>query len=318
MRFKRLREFNLALLAKQGWRILANPLSLVSRILKARYFPSVNFLDAPLGHNPSYIWRSIRASQDLLRKGVMRRVSDGKDTAVWGQPWLLDITNPCLLTHEIEELKDARVSNLLDGNGRWDEELIRDIFYPQDVPRILATPVSPEYEDSWCCKVPPKICNFMWRCVMNVLPVRENLRSKRVFVGGGCPLCSVDMETITHILCECPVAMCLWDCTDILQGKTFVHFVESVYEKPDAHDAVLMATRFWTCWLARNDKVWHGKTWSSSTLKERVTQLVIQWQRDVHVNTATNQSSNPPPATWSPPPNGLLKCNVDATVAENF
>jgi len=44
--FKRFREFNIALLAKQGWRILTRPDSLVCRLLKARYFPTSEFLDA--------------------------------------------------------------------------------------------------------------------------------------------------------------------------------------------------------------------------------------------------------------------------------
>lgn len=61
MGFERLHDFNIALLAKQGWCILTNTHSLVCRILKARYFPNSGFLLATLGHNPSYIWRSILA-----------------------------------------------------------------------------------------------------------------------------------------------------------------------------------------------------------------------------------------------------------------
>ncbi|XP_019173000.1 PREDICTED: uncharacterized protein LOC109168431 [Ipomoea nil] len=83
MGFKRLREFNVALLAKQVWRILTAPESLTTRVLKARYFfPNDCFLKARLGSNPSYIWRSILAGQDLLRKGVVRRVGDGADTLI--------------------------------------------------------------------------------------------------------------------------------------------------------------------------------------------------------------------------------------------
>ena len=41
MGFKQLKYFNMALLAKQGWRLQTNPNSLVYRVLKARYFPIV-------------------------------------------------------------------------------------------------------------------------------------------------------------------------------------------------------------------------------------------------------------------------------------
>ena len=54
MGFRNLQAFNLALLAKQAWRILTNPYSLAARILKAKFFPFYDILNANLGSNPSY------------------------------------------------------------------------------------------------------------------------------------------------------------------------------------------------------------------------------------------------------------------------
>ncbi|WOH14698.1 hypothetical protein DCAR_0934220 [Daucus carota subsp. sativus] len=62
MGFKRIREFNLAMLCKQAWRILTDPNSFIAGFLKARYFPNSNFEEVGLGNNPSYVWRSILAS----------------------------------------------------------------------------------------------------------------------------------------------------------------------------------------------------------------------------------------------------------------
>jgi hypothetical protein len=62
MGFKDLLAFNLAMLGKQAWKFLSEPQSLVSRIFKARYFPTRSFLNANIGHNPSYVWRSILRS----------------------------------------------------------------------------------------------------------------------------------------------------------------------------------------------------------------------------------------------------------------
>lgn len=44
--FRDLRSFNLAMLGKQVWRVIHNPNSLLSKILKAKYFPNCDILDA--------------------------------------------------------------------------------------------------------------------------------------------------------------------------------------------------------------------------------------------------------------------------------
>jgi hypothetical protein len=67
--FRDLVTFNKALLAKQFWRILQNPDSLVTAIMKAKYFPYGTMLDANLGSRPSMAWRSILSSKDIIRSG---------------------------------------------------------------------------------------------------------------------------------------------------------------------------------------------------------------------------------------------------------
>ena len=54
MGFRNLQAFKLAMLAKQGWRLLMNPNSLVARVYKAKYYPHGGVLNASLGSRPSY------------------------------------------------------------------------------------------------------------------------------------------------------------------------------------------------------------------------------------------------------------------------
>ena len=70
MAFRNLQAFNLAMLAKQGWRLILNPNSLVAQIYKARYHPHDDIFRAKLGSSPSYAWRSILNGLEVVKRGT--------------------------------------------------------------------------------------------------------------------------------------------------------------------------------------------------------------------------------------------------------
>jgi hypothetical protein len=72
LEFRDLYGFNLAMLARQGWRMLMNPDSLCARVLKARYFPTTSLLEAKPTEGISYPWRSILKGIDLLKEMELR------------------------------------------------------------------------------------------------------------------------------------------------------------------------------------------------------------------------------------------------------
>jgi len=86
--FRDIELFNLALLARQAWRILQEPQALSSRVLKAVYFPETDFLEAELGPSPSRIWRAVIDGKDVLKQGLIRRIGTGEETDVWQMNWL--------------------------------------------------------------------------------------------------------------------------------------------------------------------------------------------------------------------------------------
>ena len=88
MGFRKLQASNLAMLAKQAWRILTNLNSLVARVLKAKYFPIGDVLNAKLGASPSYSWRSIHSSLRVIKEGTRWRVRNGKLIHIWDDKWL--------------------------------------------------------------------------------------------------------------------------------------------------------------------------------------------------------------------------------------
>ena len=88
MGFRDLRSFNLAMLAKQGWRFIQEPDSLMYQCFKARYFPRSKFMEALDSPNSSYVWKSIMAAQPILNMGCCWRVGDGVDIKVLSDKWI--------------------------------------------------------------------------------------------------------------------------------------------------------------------------------------------------------------------------------------
>ena len=80
---------NLALLAKQAWRIYMNPDALWVQFLKSIYFPNEDFLRVRKKGRVSWIWDNILKERDILRKGGMWIVGDGNSNQVWRDNWLL-------------------------------------------------------------------------------------------------------------------------------------------------------------------------------------------------------------------------------------
>lgn len=83
--FRDFEKFNQAMLGKQAWRLIEFPNSLVSRVLKSRYLSNTPFMQAQLGDNPSYVWRSILWGRDLLENGCLIRIGNGQSTHVYSQ-----------------------------------------------------------------------------------------------------------------------------------------------------------------------------------------------------------------------------------------
>lgn len=140
--FRDLGDFNMALLEKQGWRIIQNPDSLVGRILKARYFPDCSFFEAIAKKNSSFLWRSIIAAKPLLRKGCFWRVGNGQSIRIWKGVWgkggmEFDVDDGF---RNIDG--GVCVSELInEHDGAWDENLVRDNFESANSSQILRIPL---------------------------------------------------------------------------------------------------------------------------------------------------------------------------------
>lgn len=351
--FRKIRDFNIALLGKPAWRIIQNPNSLMARTYRAKYFLRDSFFNAKLGGNPSFIWRNILESHEIISRGYRWRVGNGTSISVWRDPWLPNDTSPFLQTPMSDYLSEAKVESLLNmSKTNWDGEILTDIFSQHDVQQIKCIPIAenqpadriiwttedkgeytvkccyrilqgtmlvsqkPFWTRMWKMRLPPKIKAFFWKLCSGILPTTVLLRTKMVQVSPVCILCNGDHETTLHLFVRCPFARQCWDTIgdiDYWNGQTFLEWMESNFLKFSDSKLCLLISVCWKIWEARNEKLWNHTIVLAHAVLGGAQAFLYQW---LEVNCSANL---PIPATdqfikWEKPPDGLLKINVDAAL----
>jgi hypothetical protein len=154
MGFRNLTTFNQALLAKQGWRLMTDPQSLVATVLKAKYYPQQTFLKAKHNYRPSYSWLSIQKASHILKKGCFWWIGNGKQISIWEDRWLHPYgENPTWTPKPSENSSLTKVSDLMDPqSNQWNQQLLNQTFFPMEAKLITQIPLINPMEDdmiSW-------------------------------------------------------------------------------------------------------------------------------------------------------------------------
>ncbi|KAL0434332.1 UNVERIFIED_CONTAM: putative ribonuclease H protein [Sesamum latifolium] len=141
--FRRLKDLNKALLAKQAWRVITNPNGILYQIFKYKYFPHSNFFTATDSHSPSYTWRSLMRTRELLAAGIRWSFGNGESISVVGVPCLPRPATFQVIFPPSSIPGTTKVAVLLDEGG-WKESLVRKEFRPIDSECILSIPIPSE------------------------------------------------------------------------------------------------------------------------------------------------------------------------------
>ena len=116
-----------------------------TRVLKAKYYPSTSFLNAKLGHNPSFTWRSFWNSREVLQLGLQWRVGDGKHISIWDDWWIPTkqphLISPPVMSVNIGEYR--KVADLMEIQPRrWKIEVLNQLFSEYVTKKIMSIPLS--------------------------------------------------------------------------------------------------------------------------------------------------------------------------------
>lgn len=146
LNFKDLEGFNKALIAKQVWRIVSCPTSLVARFLKSIYFSNSNILEAKLGRNSSYIWKNLLWGRELLKKGTRFRLGNGDKISMFDDPWTpreYTFKQVCINN----DYRNEKVKDFISPSGDWNIQKLEKAVLSCDIKEIRKIPINPLLED---------------------------------------------------------------------------------------------------------------------------------------------------------------------------
>lgn len=235
MGFRDLAEFNIALLAKQGWRLIENPCSLLARLLKAKYYRGLDFMEASLGANPSFVWKSIWCAKGLLGSGLKWRIGSGTSVSIWKDHWLPEKAQRSIYADRVAGLDWVAELTLKEPNC-WNRDLIYSTFSVGEADQIMsiAIPTTDQsdkvvwfsenpgiysvksgykmlldnsnvsineqkmFKQIRSLECPSKIRILIWKFVQNYVPTFQNLHYRRLSSDNCCPHCGQGCESSTH------------------------------------------------------------------------------------------------------------------------
>lgn len=137
--FKLLKPFNLALLANQDWRLQLADNSLVYRVFQACYFKICDFFPSSFGNKPSYIWKSIFAAQEIVKKWVRWSFGNGQKVRIWEDKWVPNSSSYKVVSPRVLSSQASIVSDLIDVEDKgWNLDLLQRL---QMVYFLLGVPI---------------------------------------------------------------------------------------------------------------------------------------------------------------------------------
>ncbi|GKU88725.1 hypothetical protein SLEP1_g2954 [Rubroshorea leprosula] len=336
--FRALHEFNMAMLGKQGWRLMTNPDSLAAQLLKAKYFPRTNFLHAVLKPGCSLTWRSICSSKELLSRGCRRLLGDGRSTEIWGDPWLPGNSEFYLQSPRPPNYELRYVSDLIDDSSHaWNRDLIQNTFSSYEAHLIISLPISWEQrEDRWTWSLTRHGTYSVrsgYHCAMNMqrdmgVPSSSNAsfggnKKKHILVELECPVCGSAMESVAHCLLFCSVARAVWHGSSLslrvseFPSSSFADFFDAMCTELGKEQLELLCILSWRIWSSRNEAHWNGRRAHPQQIIEGGVNYLMNYQRaQQSMGRGSGVVQVHGETKWKPPDEQTIKINVDGAVAE--
>ncbi|XP_075515903.1 uncharacterized protein LOC142550711 [Primulina tabacum] len=240
-------------------------------------------MSATIGNNPSFIWRSMIWSRNLLTKGIRWRVGNGKKIQTFSDIWIPGVRDPL---HDLSDQEHFKSVNKLIQQGSWNETVIRQIFPSYIAEEVLNIPLAGELtEDVRYWRQDPKGCYSVrdgYKTEIGCYEPPPNCSEIHSRISGHCRLCNYGRDTTEHALFWCPRTKACWNGTifKTLLKKALRSDIVDIFlwmkEQFNRQDFECFAVHTWAVWFERQ-KLLHNEDrnltsistdWSTHMLNE--------------------------------------------------
>lgn len=173
----------------------------------------------------------------------------------------------------------------------------------------------------WRLQIPNAVKMFLWKACHNLLPTKANLLRKKVVDNALCPICLREVETIEHILWDCPSASDVWSggpitlqkCVSL--GLNFFQLFETLLARCETEELELFVVTARRIWLRRNDVIHRGFFTHPTQLLCDARIALEDFKRiNEGKEDATEQKRENEIDKWKPPPLNMIKINWDGAI----
>lgn len=244
------RQANAAFLTKLGWRVLTEPTSLWSRVLRYKYCKGRCDVDMFVPKaGSSNVWGGITTNSKVLCEGMRSAVGNGANTLFWDHKWAAAVPLCEVVTQPIPaDIAGATVEEMWSHEQGWKWEVfapyleqehlkliqahelkndpnLADLIYWQGNSKgkfSIKSAISIMRNDSdsidddcwnmiWSAPVQQRIRAFMWVVCHDRVMGNLNRFKRNMTDNPRCAICDAREDSTLHIIRDCPMAKVIWN-----------------------------------------------------------------------------------------------------------
>jgi hypothetical protein len=167
--FKLMKDVDLSLISKLGWKLLTNHDSIWVPLFTNKYIKYANLFSCPLSPG-SWIWHGIKSTIPLLTRGTCFVPHYNSSLPIWSSPWIPTMDNflPIPRLPQLPPSYPLHIADLISYPSlTWRLNLLNFLFHSSTVAEILKIPI--RLNNDTCLWTPSSNGTFLTKSAHHLL-----------------------------------------------------------------------------------------------------------------------------------------------------